>query len=281
MADVSAEGGSTPDGTTPARAKRRTVSGIVIGIAAAVLLLVLLFIPVVVMLQLPPSGTPTPLSDPLGLGLYLAVGAVLGLLLRLLRMRPVAIVTCTGLVLLVTVWFHHGAALPLPLPPTLPLFPGSLVPVAGILLGALVVLVRRPSAPVRDDAAPLPARSLIAGLVVALAVIGVTEFIVWGAERYRVTFELPLGLSFGVWREARFLLTLVVAGAVGWLAATRTQRPVGTALAAMLVLLVAVVIAVGAGLGGPPRHPVYGLTIGVLGAAALIPHRVRADDTGG
>lgn len=261
----------------PERSKRRTVAGVALGVAGTVLLLVLLFVPVVVMLQLPPSGTPTPLPDPLGFGLYAVAGAVLGLLLRILRSRPVALVIIGALVLFVTVWFHHGAALPLPVPPTLPLFPGSLVPVAGILLGALVVILCRPATVDAQDAAPLPVRSLVVGLIVAAAMIGITEFFVWGSERYRVTFELPLGLSLGVWREARFLLTLIVAGAVGWLAATRTRRPVGAALGAMLVLLVTVVLAVAVGLGGPPRQPHYGLTVGVLAVAALLPYRVRSD----
>ena len=262
------------DGAMANGSGRGAAVGVVIGLAATVLLLVLLFVPVIVMLRLPPSGTPTPLPDALGLALYLAAGAVLGVLFRLLRTRLVAMVTVSAVVLFATVWFHHGAALPLPVPPTLPLLPGSLVVLAGILLGALVVSLRgRSSVGGPGDAGPFPARALVAGVVVAALVVGLTEFIVWGSERYRVTFELPFGLSLGVWREARFLLTLVVAGAVGWLATTRSHRPVGAALGAMLVLLVAVLISVSTGLSGPPRLANYGLSIGVLATASLLAPR--------
>jgi hypothetical protein len=263
----------------------RTVRSVVGGLGATVAILVLVFIPIIVRLRLPPVDVPLPLSDGPGLLLYVIVGVVVGLLLQYLRRRPLAAGIAAVLVLLLAVWLQRGMwwiVDGVPTPPTeLLLLRLAFVPVAGILLGTLVIALvggksRRASA---DAAGALAgtsmAWSVVAGVVTAASVVAVTETAVWGSNVLQTTFQGPWGLSRPSWLRLAFAATLIASGLVGWLASSLVRRPVAPAVVAMLVLLAAVWMWLGDGLAGEPRILVYGLAIGVPAVAALAPYRPR------
>ncbi len=264
--------------TDPPQRRRRPAWQLAAGLATTVVVLIVLVVPVVVMLLLSPRGIPTPLPDGLAVVLLAAAGVVVGITVRAARTRPLFALTTAVLVTLLALWFQAGtwwSAAWAPAPPLLPNVPPTLVLVAGVFLATTLAAVlgagssHREATPGADRGGAWPARAVLLGAVAAAAIVTVVEGDVWGRRLLQQTFEGPWGLSRFRWLALLFVGLLVAGVLVGWVASTVRHAPlaptVGAALLAAAVLLVWAV----AGLGGPPRSTLYGLTLGLLAVAAV------------
>jgi ABC-type multidrug transport system permease subunit len=92
----------------------------------------------------------------------------------------------------------------------------------------------------------------------------VVESDVWGRDLFRQTFEGPWGVSRMRWLALVFLGLVIASALLGWVATSVAHGPIAPAVAAVIVLLTVLVVGFTAGLSGPPRTSLYGLTLGIL-----------------
>ena len=260
------------------------------GLATALVVLIVLVVPVVVMMLMLPGGTPTPLPDGLSIALLGVAGVVVGIAVRMARTRPLLALTTAVLMTLLAVWFQAGtwwSAAWAPVPPILPNVPPTVVLTAGVFLATTLAAAlgsgsgRREATSAADHASGArPATAVLLGAVAAAVIVAVVEGDVWGRRLLQQTFEGPWGLSRFVWLMVLFVGLLVAGVLVGWVASTVRHAPLAPTVAAALLAAVVLLVWAVAGLGGPPRSTLYGLTLGLL-AAAAVPSRRGAHGPAG
>ena len=268
---------------SPSQRRRHPAWQVGAGLAATVVMLIVLVLPVVVMLLMSPRGTPTSLPDGLSVALLAVAGVVVGLTVRMARTRPLFALTAATLMTLLALWFQAWtwwSAAWVPVPPILPNVPPTLAVVAGALLATTLTAVlgagsrRRAAASDTDrDVGSWPAQTVLLGAVATAAIVLVVEGDVWGRRLLQETFEGPWGLDRFDWLALLFFGLLLAGALVGWVASTVRHAPLAPIVAvALLAAAVALIWAV-AGLNGPPRSTLYGLTLGLFAVAAVTSRR--------
>ena len=270
----------TRDANPPQR-RRHPAWQLAAGLAATVVVLIVLVVPVVVMLLMPPRGIPTPLPDGLSVVLLAVAGVVVGITVRTARTRPLLALTAAALVTLLALWFQAGtwwSAAWVPAPPLLPNVPPTLVLVAGVLLTTLAAALgagssHQEATPGADRGGSWPARTVLLGAVAAAAIVAVVEGDVWGRRLLQETFEGPWGLSRFRWLALLFVALLLAGALVGWVASAVRHAPLAPTVAAALLAAAVLLVWAVAGLDGPPRSTLYGLTLGLFAVAAVTSRR--------